>query len=140
MLSQISSLLQSQVEVTVSRGIKGLATLAVLCVFLLTAYVSAVVALTLFLTEHTEPWMASAVVALSFALLGGTVFLVLAVSQNAEQRRAEAAAKARREAQEEILSALTGNSGGGRQVAVIAAIAGLVLSSLLGKGGDDGED
>ncbi|MFN4025354.1 MAG: phage holin family protein [Hyphomonas sp.] len=140
MLSLLTSLLQSHVEEKVSRGIKGLGSLAVIALFLLTAYGAAVAALALFLTEHTSPWMAAAFMALGFALMAGGVLLVRSLAGEAERRRAEAVAQARQEAREEMLSALTGASGGGRQAAVIAAIAGLVLSSLLGKDGDDGED
>lgn len=139
MLSLLSSLLQSQVEEKVSRGLKGLGSMAVIALFMLTAYVAAVAALALFLTEHTSPWMAAAFIALGFALMAGGVVLVHTLAGEAERRQAEAVAQARHEARQEMLAALTGASGGGRQAAVIAAIAGIVLSSLLGKG-EDGED
>lgn len=138
MLSLLSSLLQSHVEEKVSRGIKGLGLLAVIALFVLTAYAAAVTALALFLTEHTSPWMAAAFIALGFAVMAGGVLLVRTLAEDAERRRAEAVAQAREEARQEMLSALTGAGGGGRQAAVLAAIAGIVLSSLLGKG-EDGE-
>ena len=139
MLSFLSSLLQSHVEVQVNRGIKGLGTIAVVGVLLLTAYVAAVAALALFLAEQMSPWAAAAFIALGFALMAGAILLVMSMKNDADKRAEEAAAKARQDAQQQMLSALTGGEGGSKQAMVIAAIAGLVLSSLLGKG-DDGED
>lgn len=139
MLSFLSSLLQSHVEVQVNRGIKGLGTIAVVGVLLLTAYVAAVSALALFLAERMSPWAAAAFMALGFALMAGAILLVMSMKNDADKRAEEAAAKARQDAQQQMLSALTGGEGGSKQAMVIAAIAGLVLSSLLGKG-DDGED
>lgn len=139
MLSFLSSLLQSHVEVQVNRGIKGLGTIAVVGVLLLTAYVAAVAALALFLAERMSPWAAAAFMALGFALMAGAILLVMSMKNDADKRAEEAAAKARQDAQQQMLSALTGGEGGSKQAMVIAAIAGLVLSSLLGKG-DDGED
>ncbi|OZB17603.1 MAG: hypothetical protein B7X53_05750 [Hyphomonas sp. 34-62-18] len=139
MLSFLSSLLQSHVEVQVNRGIKGLGTIAVVGVLLLTAYVAAVAALALFLAERMSPWAAAAFMALGFALMAGAILLVMSMKNDADKRAEEAAAKARQDAQQQMLSALTGGAGGSKQAMVIAAIAGLVLSSLLGKG-DDGED
>lgn len=139
MLSFLSSLLQSHVEVQVNRGIKGLGTIAVVGVLLLTAYVAAVAALALFLAEQMSPWAAAAFMALGFALMAGAILLVMSMKNDADKRAEEAAAKARQDAQQQMLSALTGGEGGSKQAMVIAAIAGLVLSSLLGKG-DDGED
>jgi hypothetical protein len=139
MLSFLSSLLQSHVEVQVNRGIKGLGTIAVVGVLLLTAYVAAVAALALFLAERMSPWAAAAFMALGFALMAGAILLVMSMKNDADKRAEEAAAKARQDAQQQMLSALTGGEGGSKQAMVIAAIAGLVLSSLLGKG-DDGDD
>ena len=139
MLSFLSSLLQSHVEVQVNRGIKGLGTIAVVGVLLLTAYVAAVSALALFLAERMSPWAAAAFMALGFALMAGAILLVMSMKNDADKRAEEAAAKARQDAQQQMLSALTGGEGGSKQAMVIAAIAGLVLSSLLGKG-DDGDD
>ena len=139
MLSFLSSLLQSHVEVQVNRGIKGLGTIAVVGVLLLTAYVAAVAALALFLAEQMSPWAAAAFIALGFALMAGAILLVMSIKNDADKRAEEAAAKARQDAQQQMLSALTGGEGGSKQAMVIAAIAGLVLSSLLGKG-DAGED
>lgn len=140
MLSLLSSLLQNQVEVQVNRGIRGLATAAVIGVMLLTAYVAAVVALALFLAEKMSPWAAAASIALGFALMGGLILLFGSFREDAEKRAEEAAAKARQDSQNQMLSALTGAEGGGKQAMVIAAIAGLVLSSLLGKGDDEDSD
>lgn len=139
MLSFLSSLLQSHVEVQVNRGIKGLGTIAVVGVLLLTAYVAAVAALALFLAERMSPWAAAAFMALGFALMAGAILLFMSMKNDADKRAEEAAAKARQDAQQQMLSALTGGEGGSKQAMVIAAIAGLVLSSLLGKG-DDGDD
>lgn len=140
MLSLLSSLLQNQVEVQVTRGIRGLATVAVIGVMLLTAYVAAVAALALFLAEKMSPWAAAASIALGFAVMGGLILLFGSLREDAEKRAEEAAAKARQDSQNQMLSALTGAEGGGKQAMVIAAIAGLVLSSLLGKGDDEDSD
>lgn len=138
MLSFLSSLLRGQVGEQVNRGIKGLGTLAVVGVMLLTAYIAAVAALALFLAERMSPWAAAAFIALGFSLMAGAILLVMSMKNNAENRAEEAAAKARQDAQQQMLSALMGGEGGGKQAMVIAAIAGIVLSSLLGKG--DGDD
>lgn len=140
MLSLLSSLLQNQVGAQVNRSIKGLGTLAVVAVFLLTAYIAAVVALALFLAQQMSPWAATAFVALGFAVMGGALVLFMSLKAEADERAEAAAAKARQDTQQQFLSALTGSEGGGKQAMVIAAIAGLVLSSLLGKGEDDEED
>lgn len=137
MLSLLSSLLQGQVGEQVNRGIKGLGTIAVVGVLLLTAYGAAVAALALFLAERMSPWAAAAFIALGFALMAGLILLVMSMKNNADTRAEEAASKARADAQQQMLSALSGGQGGGKQAMVIAAIAGLVLSSLLGKGDDD---
>lgn len=137
MLSFLSSLLQSQVEDKVNQGIRGLGTAALVGLLLLTAYVAAVVALALFLAERMSPWAAAAFMALGFALMAGTILLVMSMKHDADKRAEEAAAKARQDAQQQMLSALTGVEGSGKQAMVIAAIAGLVLSSLLGKGEGD---
>lgn len=137
MLSLLSSLLQGQVGEHVNRGIKGLGTIAVVGVLLLTAYGAAVAALALFLAERMSPWAAAAFIALGFALMAGLILLVMSMKNNADTRAEEAASKARADAQQQMLSALSGGQGGGKQAMVIAAIAGLVLSSLLGKGDDD---
>lgn len=137
MLSFLSSLLQSQVEDKVNQGIRGLGTAALVGLLLLTAYVAAVVALALFLAERMSPWAAAAFMALGFALMAGTILLVMSMKHDADKRAEEAAAKARQDAQQQMLSALTGGEGSGKQAMVIAAIAGLVLSSLLGKGEGD---
>lgn len=140
MLSLLSSLLQNQVGDQVNRSLKGLVTLAFVAVFLLTAYVAAVAALALFLAEQMSPWAAAAAIALGFALLSGAILMFMSVKSDAEERAEAAAAQARQDAQSQLLSALTGAEGGSKQVMMIAAIAGLVLSSLLGKDEDDDED
>ena len=140
MLSFLSSLLQSHVEVQVNRGIKGLGTIAVVGVMLLTAYIAAVLALALFLAERMSPWAAAAFIALGFALMAGLILLFVSLKNDADKRAEEAAARARQDTQAQMLSALTGGEGGGKQAMVIAAIAGLILSSLLGKGGDEDDD
>lgn len=140
MLSFLSSMLQSQVEDKVNQGIRGLGTAALVGLLLLTAYVAAVAALALFLAERMSPWAAAAFMALGFALMAGAILLVMSMKHDADKRAEEAAAKARQDAQQQMLSALTGGEGGGKQAMVIAAIAGLVLSSLFGKGDDGDED
>lgn len=137
MMSLLSSLLQNQVDVQVSRGIKGLGLYAVVSLFLLTAYVFALVALAFFLVERMSPWVAMAAIALGFLLLGGAVFLAGNLSRQADKRQAEAVAEARKEARDEVLSSLTG--GGTRSALVLAAMVGLAASGLFGKD-EDGED
>lgn len=142
MFSALSSLLQNKVEAQVSRGIKGLGAVAVIAVLLLTAYIAAVLALALFLMERMNPWEAAAFIALGFALMGGAVLVILSLRSAAEDRAEEAAAAARQTRQDpqmNMLSALTGAEGSGKQVVAIAAIAGVILSSFLNKD-DDGDD
>lgn len=140
MFSLLSSLLQNKVEAQVNRGIKGLGAVAVVGLFLLTAYIAAVMALALFLAERMSAWEAAAFMALGFALMGGGVLVVLSMKSAAEDRAEEAAAaaRARQEPQSNLLSALTGAEGGGKQIVAITAIAGLILSSFLNK--DEDED
>ncbi|ABI78136.1 hypothetical protein HNE_2267 [Hyphomonas neptunium ATCC 15444] len=138
MFSALSSLLQNKVEAQVSRGIKGLGAVAVIAVLLLTAYIAAVLALALFLMERMRPWEAAAFIALGFALMGGAVLVLMSVRSAAEERAEEAAAAARQDPQSNMLSALTGAEGSGKQIVAITAIAGLILSSFLNK--DDDED
>lgn len=142
MLSFLSSVLQNQVEAKVNRGIKGLGAVALIGVFLLTAYVAAVAALALFLAERMSPWASAAFIALGFALMGGLILLFMSLKASADERAeaAEAAARqARQDPQSSMLSALTGAEGSGKQVVAIAAIAGLILSSWLSKD-EDGDD
>ncbi|MFN4185530.1 MAG: phage holin family protein [Hyphomonas sp.] len=141
MLSALSSLLQNKVEAQVSRGIKGLGAVAVVGLMLLTAYIAAVAALGLFLVERMSPWEAAAFIALGFALMGGAILVFMSLKASADERAEAAAAaarQARQDTQSNMLSALTGAEGGGKQVVAIATIAGLILSSFLNK--DDDED
>ena len=137
MLSFLSSILQNQVGQQVNRGIRGLGMIAIIAVFVLTAYGAGVTALALFLSQHMSGWAAAAYIALGFALMAGAVLMIMSLRHRAEDRAEEAAAKARQDAQQQMLSALTGGEGGGKQAMVLAAMAGLLLSSLLGKGDDD---
>lgn len=140
MLSLLSSLLQNQVGEQVSRGIKGLGFIVVSGFFLLTAYVAGVAALALYLAEHMSPWAAAGWMALGFAVLGGGVLVAMSVKNNSDKRAEEAASKARQDTQQQMMAALTGGEGAGKQAMVLAAIAGLVLSSLIGKGSDEDDD
>lgn len=135
LLSTLLSFTNIDVGGAVSRRAKGFGFTLIAGLFLLTAYVLAVGALAIYLSEQMSPWAALGVIALGFLAAAGMVFWYATMTARVEEERAREAAAARQQA---TLGALTGLLAGGvsTKTMVIAALAGLVAGGLLDPRGE----
>jgi hypothetical protein len=128
LLSALLSLAQVDVGGAVSRRAKSAGYVIAAAVFLLTAYIAGVVALSLYLAERMHPWAALAVVAAGFAVAAALTLWVGARTARAAEERDRELAAARQEA---ALGALSGFAFSGSAKSLIAAaLAGLVAGGL----------
>lgn len=115
---------------TVSRRAKGVGLMLIAALFLFTAYVLAVGALAVYLSERISPSAALGVIALGLLAVAGILFAYAAIGARVEEERAREAAAARQQA---ALSAATELLAGGvsAKTMIIAALAGLAAGGLL---------
>lgn len=115
---------------TVSRRAKGVGLMLIAALFLFTAYVLAVGALAVCLSERISPSAALGVIALGLLAVAGILFAYAAIGARVEEERAREAAAARQQA---ALSAVTELLAGGvsAKTMIIAALAGLAAGGLL---------
>lgn len=111
----------------------------VAALFLLTAYVLAIGALALFLSEHMSPWAALGAIALGFIGAAGLVYWFGTMSARAEEARAKELAQARKNATLGTLSGLA-VGGGSTKTLIIAALAGVLAGGLLDSRGKSGDE
>jgi len=130
LLSTLLSLMQVDMGRAVSRRAKGLGLMLIAALFLLTAYVLAVGALAVYLSERISPSAALGVIALGLLAAAGILFACAAIGARVEEERARETASARQQA---ALGALTDLLAGGvpARTMVIAALAGLIAGGLL---------
>lgn len=140
----MSSLLQTVLSLTgldlgaaVTRRARGFGALMIAVLFVLTAYITGVVALALYLAERMSPWAALFVIAAGFAAAAGVTLGISAMMARESEREAEELAQAR---QQSALTALIGQAssgGGASKTLLLAALAGLVAGGVLGGGKKD---
>ena len=139
LLSTLLSFTSFDVGGAVSRQAKGIGFTLVAALFLLTAYVLAIGALALFLSEHMSPWAALGAIALGFIGAAGLVYWFGTMSARAEEARAQELAQARKNATLGTLSGLA-VGGGSTKTLIIAALAGVLAGGLLDSRGKSGDE